>query len=416
MNTAFAQHTHYVGLDWAKDHHEVVLLDRAGTIVANFVFHHDAAGWTEFRKQVQRYPSVGVTVETSQGATVAELVTSGVTVYPVHPQAAKAYRKRQAPSGTKTDFVDAWSLADALRLDGHQWRALSAQDPLVAELRLLCRDEVELITQRTALINQLQAALHEYYPAALEAFEDWTAPYAWEFVVAYPTPEELVKAGQRKWEKYLHSHKLWRPQTAEQRLEIFARADKFCGTAAVTRAKSRLAVSTAKVLQSLQKQLEEYRKAIEQLFAQHPDHDLFGSLPGAGDKLAPRLLSEVGNDRQEYPNPQALQGVAGRAPVSFESGQTRRTKIRWHCNRHLRHAVHLWSDCSRKSCAWAQAYYQAQREKGKSHACALRCLGQRWLKILWKMWQSRQPYDEAIHALNQQKHGSWVLKLQPKTT
>src|SRR6185295_20280528 len=119
-----------------------------------------------------------------------------------------------------------------------------------------------------------------------------------------------VKAGKRKWENFLHSHKLWRPQTAEKRLEIFARAHEFCGTAAVTRAKSRLAVSAAKVLQSLQKQLEEYREAIEQLFARHPDHDLFGSLPGAGDKLAPRLLSEIGSDRQEYPDPQALQCMA----------------------------------------------------------------------------------------------------------
>ena len=76
--------------------------------------------------------------------------------------------------------------------------------------------------------------------------------------------------------------------------------------------------------------------------------------------------------------------------------------------------VHLWSDCSRKVCAWAQAYYLAQREKGKSHACALRCLGQRWLKILWKMWQSHTCYDEARHTLNQQRHGSWVLQLQPK--
>ncbi len=184
----------------------------------------------------------------------------------------------------------------------------------------------------------------------------------------------------------------------------------------MTRAKSRLAVSTAKVLQSLQKQLEEYRSAIEKLFAQHPDHDLFGSLPGAGDKLAPRLLSEIGTHRPEYPDAQALQCVAGTAPISYVSGQVRRAEIRWHCNRHLRHAVHLWSDCSRKFCAWAQTYYQAQREKGKSHACALRCLGQRWLKILWKMWQSRQPYDEALHALNQQKHGSWLLQLKPKAT
>lgn len=105
---------------------------------------------------------------------------------------------------------------------------------------------------------------------------------------------------------------------------------------------------------------------------------------------------------------EALQRVAGTAPVSFQSRQNRKARIRWHCNRHLWYAVHLWSDCSRKVCGWAQAYYQAQREKGHSHACALRCLGQRWLKILWKMWQSRRPYDETLHGRNQQRHGPWV--------
>ena len=108
----------------------------------------------------------------------------------------------------------------------------------------------------------------------------------------------------------------------------------------------------------------------------------------------------------------ACNALRGRAPVSFESGQIRRARIRWHCDRQLRYAVHLWADCSRKVCAWAAAYYRAQRQRGKSHACALRCLGQRWLKILWRMWQDRRPYDENVHALNQQRHGSWVLKLK----
>ena len=414
---SFEQLTHLAGFDWAKEHHDAVILDRNGGTVDRFTFAHTAQGWEQWREKTKAYPALGVAIETNQGAAVDQLLQqSNVTVYPMQPKAAERYRDRHVPSGSKTDQSDAWCFADALRVDGQHWRPLAPEDPLSEELRLLCRDEVELITQRTALVNQLQAALYEYYPAALEAFEEWTAPYAWEFLIAYPTPEELVKAGKRKWEKFLHTHKLWRPQTAQQRLEIFARADQFCGTAAVTRAKSRLALSTAKVLRSLQQQLEEYRAAIEKLFAQHPDHDLFGSLPGAGEKLAPRLMSEIGTNRQEYPTAQAMQCVAGTAPVSFESGQTRRAKIRWHCNRHLRHAVHLWSDCSRKFCAWAQAYYQAQREKGKSHACALRCLGQRWLKILWKMWQTGQPYDETLHARNQQKHGSWVLQLKPKTT
>jgi transposase len=412
----FEQLTHFAGFDWAKEHHDAVIVDRSGNTVTAFTFAHNAEGWAQWREHIKPFAALGVAIETSHGAAVEQLLQSGVTVYPMQPKAAQRYRDRHVPSGSKTDQTDAWCFADALRVDGQHWRPLGPEDPLTEELRLLSRDEVQLITQRTALVNQLQQALYEYYPAALEAFDDWKAPFTWAFVLAFPTPELLVKAGQRQWEKFLHTHKLWRPDTAAKRLEIFARADRFSGSEAVTRTKSRLAQSTAQLLKTLEKQLDEYRSAIEQLFAQHPDHDLFGSLPGAGAKLAPRLLSEMGSDREQYPDAQSLQCVAGTAPVSFQSGQIHRARLRRHCNRHLRHAVHLWSNCSRKVCAWAQAYYLAQREKGKSHACALRCLGQRWLKILWKMWQNRQPYDETIHALNQQKHGSWVLQLQPKTT
>jgi transposase len=413
---AFEELTHFAGFDWAKADHDAVIVDGQGVVVERVNFPHTEAGWVRWREVIRKYAALGVAIETSHGAAVEQLLGSGVVVYPMQPKAAKGYRERQVPSGSKTDQIDAEAFAQALRMDGRHWRPLTPTDPLVEELRLLCRDEEELIGQRTALVNQLQAALQEYYPAALEAFEEWTQPYTWSWVERFPTPEVLVQAGRRAWEKYLHVHKLWRPQTAARRLEIFARADRFCGGPAVTAAKSRLAVSLVKLLQALEKQLEEYRQAIGQLFARHPDHDLFGSLPGAGEKLAPRLLSEIGGDRGQYPQAQALQCVAGTAPVSFSSGQRHKARIRWHCNRHLRHTVHLWADCSRRFCAWAQAYYQAQRQKGKSHACALRCLGQRWLKILWKMWQSRQPYDENLHALNQQRHGSWVLQLQPEKT
>jgi transposase len=404
---------YYGGLDWAKEHHQVYIVDGSGRIVERFGFEHSGPGWSQFGERIRPYPDLGMAIETSSGAVVEQLLASGVTVYPVHPKAAKSYRQRQAPSGVKDDDLDAWSLADALRLDGAQWRALREQDPLVEELRLLCRDEEELIEQRTALINQLQQALAEYYPAALEAFEDWRQPYTWAFVKRFPTPQQLVAAKPYRHKEFLHVHKLWRPDTAGKRLEIFGRADQFCGSEAVRRAKSRLALALCQSLQTLQGQLEEYRVAIEELFAQHPDHDVFGSLPGVGPKLGPRLLSSVGAERKEYPEAQGLQCVAGSAPVSFQSGQMRVVKIRWHCDRFLRHTVHLWADASRKRCAWAQTYYAAKRAQGKSHSCALRCLAQRWLKILWKMWQTHTPYDPEYHARNQQQHGSWVLQFQP---
>jgi transposase len=409
----FAELAHFAGLDWAKDHHDVVIVERNGHIVSELTFPHSAEGWQRWQQCVQQYPVLGVALETSSGPAVERLLQSGVTVFPIHPKSAKAYRERKCPSGVKTDRLDAWSLADALRTDGHAWRALAPLDPLVQELRLLTRDEVSLIEQRTALVNQLQQALNDYYLTALNAFDDWTVPYAWEFVEAFPTPELLVQAGRRRWENFLHAHKLWRPQTYEKRLEQFAKAADFLASPATIRAKSRLALSLVKTLLTLEQQLEQYRAAIVQLFAEHPDNHLFGSLPGAGQKLAPRLLSELGEDRKLFDDLQGLQCVAGTAPLSFQSGQVSRVRIRWHCNKHLRHTVHLWADCSRKYCTWAQSYYSAHRAKGSSHASALRRLGNRWLKILWTMWQEGKPYDSERHQRNQQQHGSWVLKLEP---
>lgn len=112
-----------------------------------------------------------------------------------------------------------------------------------------------------------------------------------------------------------------------------------------------------------------------------------------------------------FPDAQALQCLAGTAPVSFQSGQIHRVHLRRQCNKSLRNAVHFWANLSRDSCPWAATYYAALRAKGKSHACALRALGQRWLKVLWKMWQTRTLYDADLHARNQLKHGSWVLQL-----
>jgi len=406
--------THYAGFDWARDHHDIVIVDPQGNITTEFRIAHTLAGWQQFREKIQGYGAVAVAIETSQGAAIDQLLQSNVTVYPVHPLSAKRYRERKAPSGNKTDHLDAWALADALRVDGQGWSMLQPLDPLTQTLRLFCRDEMALIEHRTALVNQLQQALSEYYPAALEAFDDWTRPSCWEFIIHFPTPHQLVKAGKRRREQFLHVHRLWRPETVNKRLEIFARAEQFCGSEPVTAAKSFLALSLAKLLCTLEHQLQEYRKQIQALFEQHPDHDLFGSLPGAADKLAPRLLGEIGGDPDRFESVAVLQMLAGTAPVSFQSGQIHKVRIRYQCQKVLRYVVHLWANSCRKSCSWARVYYRQKRAEGKSHACALRCLGQRLLKILHAMIRTRTRYNAELHARNQQAHGSWVLKLVTK--
>lgn len=403
--------THYAGFDWAKEHHDVVIVDKSGTIVADFRIANTAEGWRDFVDRLKKHEAVGMVVETRYGAMIDRLLGSGCTVFPIDPKKASCYRERKTSSGAKTDRLDAWSMADALRLDGQSWKPLKIEDPATQELRQLCRDEEALIGNRTALVNQLQHALHEYYPAALEAFDDWTHPAAWAFVAKWPTPEALKSAGKKYWNKFLHVHRLYRPQTHERRLECFARAAEFCGSPGTTAAKSLLAVTLVKSLQTLEMQLDEYRMRITRAFEQHPDHDVFGSLPGAGAKIGPRILGEIGTDRNRFEDPHALQCYAGTAPVTRATGKKSSVHMRRACNLNLRRAIHFLADASRRTCAWAQAYYEKKKQDGHRHAAALRCLGQRWIKIIWAMWRSGTQYDADLHQRNQVAHGSWVIRL-----
>src|SRR5262245_58636931 len=166
------------------------------------------------------------------------------------------------------------------------------------------------------------------------------------FLQRSPTPQALVQAGKRKWQNFLHSRRLWGSDEGPRRMEIFAHATEFAGTAPIVKAKSLLALSLVQMLFAVEKQLGLYRRRIEELFAFHPDHDLFGSLPGTGSKMAPRLLSENGDDRERFGgDAQALQ-----------------------C---LRHALHLFAEQSLSRCVWAERYYRLHRQKDRSHANAL---------------------------------------------
>jgi transposase len=420
--SGFSTLTHYGAVDWARGHHDLCVMDRGGGIVFELSIDDTPQGWAQVREKLAAIKSpegspavVGFAIETCSGPAVERLLEAGLAVYPLNPKAAERYRDRKAPAGAKSDELDAFCFADALRTDGHQWRPLRPQDPLTHELRLLCRDEITLIGQRTALVNQLQATLNEYYPTALAAFDDWAGVGSWEFIIAFPTPHQLASAGKRKWEKFLHVHKLYRPQTSAKRLELFTQAAASASpNSAVTAAKSFLAVRLAKQLRMLQAQLDEYRQRINELFAQHPDRDLFGSLPGAGEKIASRLLAELGSDRQVFDDAQAMQCYAGCAPVTKKSGKSHRVIFRRACNRVLRATLHLWADHSRVKAPWADAYYRHKRDQGMGHAAALRCLAMRWLKILYRMWIDRTVYDGDRHLRDQVKYGSWVIELLPQ--
>jgi transposase len=157
----------------------------------------------------------------------------------------------------------------------------------------------------------------------------------------------------------------------------------------------------APLLASILRQLRQNKisnlKDLTTLFAQHPDQAVFASLPGAGQFLAPALLTKFGDDRQRFPVAASLQALAGTCPVTDQSGKRRLVKFRQACDHEFRWLVQQWARHSLEQSVWANTYWQQVRPQSNSDSHAFRCLGNRWLAIAWKLWQTGQTYDENYH-------------------
>jgi len=228
-------------------------------------------------------------------------------------------------------------------------------------------------------------------------FRDWTKRTAWDFILTFPTPESLATARAQKLYGFLRRHGIGLGPRWRASVEARGRATDWPTDEATVRAKSFLAVTLAKQLRALEPALEEYRARIEERFAAQEDSALFQSLPGAGPKLAPRLACAFGTDRNRFASARSLQQLSGTAPVTKQSGRRKQVKMRRACRKEFRATLHLFAFQTISRSAWARVYYDLARRRGQSHALALRNLANKWLKIIYRMWQTRQPYDEQLY-------------------
>jgi transposase len=399
----------YAGIDWADDHHDVVVIDEAGKTKSSLRVAHTVKGLNEldtFLKSFTTTPQqMACIIETNQGLLISFLLEAGWTVYPVNPKTVD--RKRSA-AGAKTDKIDADLLAKTGRFDLPDLRQLKPDSPLVQELKELSRDQDKLIVMQTRLINQITACLKAYYPGALDLFSKVQQHSTLLFLQAYPTPAQAAAASLEEISEVLKKGGYTRveefaPKIYEKLHQAHLQANEI-----TTRTKTRLLLALVSQLLPLLEQIAAYDKEIKQLFLNHPDNKLFNSLPGAAKRLAPRLLSEIGDDRERYPQATNLQAVAGSSPVPFESGNYSKMHRRVACIKPLRNALYQFAWLSTQQEEWAEEYYNRKRKEGKSHSVAVRSLANNWLRIIHAMWRNKTPYVSTTFHQAQQDHARKV--------
>lgn len=403
--------TVYIGIDWSENEHEVVWLNEPGAIIAHFTMKHKPA---EFMKLEQVRQELGlaaldcqVGLETAHNLVVDLLWAWGYEqLYVIPPSVIKSNRGRFSSSGARDDARDGHLIAEVLRTDRGRLQPWAPDRPVTRQIRAKVSLLHYLTKQKVRCANRLRAVLLRYYPLALQLFGLWSSQISLRFIQQYPTPQAASALSWDDFRAFAQKHRY----PAAKSAACFARLQQAQPQASPVTVLTyqHEAVYLAGSLHQLIGSKNQTLQQLTALFKQHPDQAIFASLPGAGDLLAPALLSKFGDDRARFPTPASLQALAGTCPVTDKSGKRRVIKFRHACDRHFRHLVQQWARHSLRTSVWANAYWQQVRPRCQSDSHALRCLANRWLAVAWKLWQTGQTYDPDYHL--QQR----TLRAQPR--
>ena len=392
----------FAGDDWALDHHDVEVMDEAGKVLAKRRLPEGVAGIAQLHELIGAHlgedadaAEVIVGIETDRGPWVTALIAAGYTVLPVNPLQASRYRERHGMSGAKSDGGDAHMLADMVRTDSHQLRAAAGDSAEAAGIKVLARTHKTLIWERTRAVQRLRYQLLEYFPAALEAFENLDAPDTLELLGKAPEPARAARLTRAQVSAALKRAR--RRNITGRATAILAalRSEQLGQAPALTAAYAATVRSLIAVIATLNEQVKVLQGQVEAYFGQHPDAEIYRSQPGMGAVLGARVLGEFGDDPHRYADGKARKNYAATSPITRASGKKKVVAARFIRNDRLIDALMTWAFASLNASPGARAFYDRQRAKGLEHNDALRRLANRLVGILHGCLKTRTCYNEA---------------------
>jgi hypothetical protein len=391
-----------VGDDWAEDHHDIEVMDAAGTVLARRRLPEGVAGMAQLHQLVGGFlgedadeSEVKVGIETDHGPWVMALLAAGYRVYPVNPLLASRYRERHGVSGAKSDAGDAHMLADMVRTDSHQLREAAGDSPDAGGIKVLARTHKTMIWERTREVQRLRHQLREYFPAALEAFDDLDAPDALELLAKAPDPERARKLTRAQVGAALKRARRRNIAGKADAIRAALRSEQLAQPPALTAAYAATVRSLIAVITALNVQVRMLEDQVREHFGRHPDAEIYLSQPGMGAVLGARVLAEFGDDPGRYRDGKARRNYAATSPITRSSGKKKVVTARFVHNDRLVDALNAQAFAALNASPGARACYDELRARGIGHNDALRRLANRLVGILHGCLKRRTLYDEA---------------------
>lgn len=400
----------FVGIDWGDEKHAWARRSADSEAWEKGELEHSpeaVQAWVI--EYMARFPGqpIAVALEQKRGALLYMLTQyEQLVLFPIHPGTLQQYRQAMYPSGCKDDLRDAGLALELLIKHRDRLRRLEPDTVETRTLQLLVEMRRQLVDQRTAQANRLTNQLKQYFPQVLHWFDKVHSPLVLDFLEKWPTLEQVQRARPATLRDFMHQHNCRDTDRIQKRLDEIRSAVPATTDQAVIEAGLQWVRALTSQIAASEASIARLDQRIEELMAVHPDAFIFCSLPGAGPALTPRLLAAFGTQRNRYTSAAQLSAFSGIAPVVERSGKQQWIHFRWACPKFLRQSFHEWAGHSMEKSAWARAYYKQQRAKGSDHHAAVRALAFKWIRIIFRCWKDRKPYDETIYIRSLRQHGS----------
>lgn len=390
----------YVGLDWAALVHAVCVMSAAGKVLAQFTIEHTADGIATLIRRLAKYgPAdlVHIGIERPNGRLVDLLLEAGHPVIPVSPNAIKTWREGEVISGAKSDAGDALVIAEYLRLRHHRLHPVQPYSSETKALRTVVRTRDDIIEMRIAATNQLSALLEDHWPGAKAIFADVESPISLAFLRRYPTAPSAAHLGEKRMTAFLTKNGYSGRRPANELLARLRNAPPGTTDPTLAEAVRDAVLALVTVLDALHTAGKNLDRSVVAHLGEHPDAEVFTSLPRSGQINAAQVLAEWGDSRAAYDSPDAIAALAGLTPVTKTSGKHHAVHFRWACNKRFRRAITTFADNSRHDSPWAADIYARARARGHDHPHAIRILARAWTRVIYRCWITNQPYNPDLH-------------------
>jgi transposase len=403
----------FVGIDWA-DAKQDICLQAAGTAKREcFQLTHTPEtidAWvTTLRPRFTGQP-VALCLELTKGPLVSALRQYDFLVLvPINPLTLARYRAAFTPSRATDDPTDAKLQLEVLLTHRDKLQPLQPQSPTMRALAQLVEPRRRVVGDTVRLTNRLTSTLKNYCPHVLPWFQEKDTAIFCDCLSRWPTLKAAQLARRSTLDTFCRAHHVRSAEVIAQRIQTLKSAIPLTTDEGVIAPNALLVQALVAQLRVTLQALAAFDPALAQRAQHHPDFPLFQALPGAGPVFAPRLLVAFGEQRERSASAAALQKYAGIAPVTERSGKKAGGHWRLQCPKFLRQTFVAWAAESIRHAFWAQVYYQQQRDKGKAHQAAVRALAFKWIRILYRCWQKRTPYDESVYLQALHHRGSSLI-------